>query len=106
MYVQVVGDARAGRCPQIHAQIKARRRIDFTQSGLRALRQIHQFIRNLFGHGIELARVQKGNDHQMASDIRKEIEDNESMFGPVQNEIGLIVRCVACDLAKDAAVPL
>jgi hypothetical protein len=104
--VHVVRDAGARGGPEVHAHVEACRRISLTQSGLRSFRKVHQFIRDLFRHRIELTRVQVRNDHQMSSDVRVKIQENEPVLGAVKYEVSLVVLGVVRNGAQNTAVGL
>jgi hypothetical protein len=104
--VHVVRDAGARGDPEVHAHVEACRRISLTQSGLRPFRKVHQFIRDLFRHRIELTRVQVRNDHQMSSDVRVKIQENEPVLAAVKYEVSLVVLGVVRNAAQNTALGL
>jgi len=104
--VHVVRNACSACRSEVHAHVEACRRISLTQRSLRPFRKVHELIRNLFRHRIELTCVQVRNDHQMSGDVRVKIQENESMLGTVKDEVGLVVLGVARNAAKNAALGL
>jgi hypothetical protein len=104
--VHVLRDACAGCGPEVHAHVEAGRRVNITQGRLRSFGQVHHLICDLFRRRIELARVQVRNDHHVSRDIRVKIQDNKTVLGAMQYEVGFVVVRVGGDPAKHTALGL
>ena len=91
---------------QVHAEIEARRRVNLTQSRLRAFGQIHQLVRDLFRHRVKLTRVQVRNYHQMSGDVRIKIQDDKSVFAAVKHEVVLVVLGIGGNAAEHTTLRL
>ena len=103
VHVYMIGDAGAGSTSQIHSQIETVRVVNFAESCLTALGEVHHFIRCLFRRGVKLLQMIVGSDHQMTADVRIQVENYEVMAGPVHEEVLFVIGGVLLDFAEDTA---
>jgi len=104
MNVQVVGDTGARRQTEIHSHIETRWFVNLAQSSLRTLRLVHQVVRDLFRRGVKLARMQIWHDHQVATDVRVEIQQHKTMLGAMKHKVLFVVFGIARDRAEYTTV--
>jgi hypothetical protein len=79
----MVGDSGAGSSAKIHPNIEAVGFVDFAQGGLTALHQVRHFVRYRFGGRVEFAQVRDWRNHQVATDVRIPIENDEIVFAAI-----------------------
>ena len=94
--------AGAGGSTQVHANVETSRLVYFAQHGLRPLGEIHELISDLLWGGIELANMLVGDDEEMATDVRIEIENYEVVLAAVEDEVFFVVFLISGNVTKDA----
>ncbi len=98
--MQMIGDSRAGRAAQIHAQIEAVGMISVIERRLHALRKQHHFRRSFPFEAGKIRGMRVGNDHDVARSIGIAIQNDEIFHAAKDDEPFFIVRFAAGALQK------
>jgi hypothetical protein len=103
VHVDVIGDAGSPGTSQIHSQVETVRVVNFAESRLATLGQLHHFSGRLVWRGVKLAEVGVRRDHQVTADVRIQIENYKVMAGPMHEEVLFVIGGVLLDFAEDTA---
>jgi hypothetical protein len=101
--VDVIHNAGSCRVTQVHTDIESRGRISFAKCSLGTFSEIHQLIAGLFRDGIKITNMIVGNDEQVTASVGINIEDNEIVRGPMQNEILFVALSLGLKDTKDTS---
>src|SRR5258708_22791496 len=100
--VNVIDNSGTRRPAEIHSHIETCRLINFAQSSLTALGQVHEFVGRLLRGGVKFPDMIVGNDQQMSANVGIDIEDDVAVSGSFNYKVFCVSLRIFFYLAKDA----
>lgn len=98
-----MGDACAGRTPQVESKVKAFRSILGPEGALALLPQFEKLMQFLGGSIAQIGDMAICHNQKMAGCVGKEIKDNEEIFA-ARNQVIFLIPVFGEDPAKYTAV--
>ncbi len=89
--MQMVGDARSGHFPQVHAKVETFWTIRLRERALHTLRELHHLACSFRVEAGKIRSVFVGHDHNVAGGVRVAIQDDEC-FGTTKNDKSLRIK--------------